>query len=116
VHADAAELPGFAGCCDGRERVGPRPCPSPARSGAVVACGPRTVPSAPPTAVRAAAAAPAVKISYVKYDSPGSDTGSNYSLNGEYVVIKNTTGTARSLTGWTLRDKTGYTYKFPRSR
>ena len=59
------------------------------------------------------AATPPVKIAYAKYDSPGSDTGSNISLNGEYVVIKNTTSTNRSLTGWTLRDKTGYTYRFP---
>jgi predicted secreted Zn-dependent protease len=60
-----------------------------------------------------ASAAPAVKISFVYFDSPGSDTGSNTSLNAEYVTIKNTSSTARSLTGWTLRDKTGYTYKFP---
>jgi hypothetical protein len=49
----------------------------------------------------------------VYFDSPGSDTGSNTSLNAEYVTIKNTSSTARSLTGWTLRDRTGYTYKFP---
>jgi hypothetical protein len=34
--------------------------------------------------------AAAVKIDRVQYDSPGSDTGSNTSLNAEYVVIKNT--------------------------
>jgi hypothetical protein len=61
-----------------------------------------------------ASAAPAVKISFVYFDSPGSDTGSNTSLNAEYVTIKNTSSTARSLTGWTLRDKTGYTYTFPK--
>ncbi|MDP9868239.1 hypothetical protein J2S55_007505 [Streptosporangium brasiliense] len=44
----------------------------------------------------------------VYYDSPGSDLRSNASLNGEYVVIKNTTRTAIDLAGWTLRDKTGY--------
>ena len=33
--------------------------------------------------------------------------------NAEYVVIKNTTRSNRVLTGWTLRDKTGYTYRFP---
>jgi hypothetical protein len=37
-----------------------------------------------------AQAAPAtVYISKVYFDSPGSDTGSNSSLNAEYVVIKN---------------------------
>lgn len=59
------------------------------------------------------ATTPAVKISFVRYDSPGPDTGTNASLNAEYVVIKNTTTTARSLTGWTLKDRTGYTYRFP---
>ena len=32
-----------------------------------------------------APATPAVKISYIRYDSPGSDTGTNVSLNAEYV-------------------------------
>ena len=59
------------------------------------------------------AATPPVKIYKVQYDSPGSDSGSNTSLDAEWVVIKNMTSTNRSLTGWTLRDRTGYTYKFP---
>jgi hypothetical protein len=29
------------------------------------------------------------------------------------VRIKNVSSTSRSLTGWTLRDTTGYTYRFP---
>ena len=61
----------------------------------------------------ATAATPPIRIVKIQYDSPGSDTGSNSSLNAEYVVLKNTTSTNRSLTGWTLRDKTGYTYRFP---
>jgi hypothetical protein len=61
----------------------------------------------------ASAATPPVKIYFVYYDSPGSDHGSNTSLNAEYVVIKNMTSTNRSLTGWTLKDRTGYTYRFP---
>ncbi|WP_081937797.1 lamin tail domain-containing protein [Streptosporangium roseum] len=59
-----------------------------------------------------AAALPAVQITKVYYDSPGSDLRSNASLNGEYVTIKNTTRQAIDLAGWTLRDKTGYTYTF----
>ena len=59
-----------------------------------------------------AQALPVLKVSKVYYDSPGSDTGSNTSLNGEYVVIKNTTGTARYLTGWTVTDASSHTYKF----
>jgi hypothetical protein len=61
----------------------------------------------------ASAATPPVKIYYVYYDSPGADTGSNASLNAEYVVIKNMTSSARSLTGWTLRDRANHVYKFP---
>ena len=67
----------------------------------------------PVTAATEAHALPPVMIYKVQYDSPGSDTGSNSSLNAEYVVLKNTTSTNRSLTGWTLKDKTGYTYRFP---
>lgn len=60
-----------------------------------------------------AGAAPAIRVVKVYYDSPGSDTGSNTSINGEYVILKNVTASARSLTGWTVKDVTGYTYKFP---
>ncbi|MCE1179539.1 MAG: lamin tail domain-containing protein [Micrococcales bacterium] len=63
-------------------------------------------------------AAPVVKVTRIHYDSYGSakDNYTNASLNDEYVVIKNMTGTARMLTGWTLRDKTGFTYRFPTYR
>ena len=63
--------------------------------------------------VSADAAVPAVRITQIQYDSPGSDTGSNASLNTEWVRITNTTSVNRSLTGWTLKDKQGYTYRFP---
>jgi Lamin Tail Domain len=60
-----------------------------------------------------AEASAAIKITKIYYDSPGSDTGSNTSLNHEYVVIKNT-GTAKvALTGWTLRDLANHVFKFP---
>lgn len=63
--------------------------------------------------VAPAEAASKVKITRVYYDSPGTpDSGSNRSLNGEWVRIKNTGSKAVSLTGWTLRDKTGFTYRF----
>lgn len=69
------------------------------------------------TAAAVATAAPAeatpiLKIVKVYYDSPGSDTRTNTSINGEYVVIKNMTTTARSLTGWTVRDTSAHIYKF----
>ncbi|MEV0144926.1 MULTISPECIES: lamin tail domain-containing protein [unclassified Nonomuraea] len=58
-------------------------------------------------AAPAQAAVPAVKISRIWYDSPGSpDSGANSSLNGEYVQIKNTGRSAVDLSGWTVRDKT----------
>jgi hypothetical protein len=34
-------------------------------------------------------------------------------LNAEYVVIKNTGTTTRTLTGWTVRDRTHHVYTFP---
>ncbi len=64
--------------------------------------------------VSPAQAAPAMQITKVYYNSPGSDTGSNTSLNGEWVRIKNTASTSRTITGWTLRDATTiHVYTFP---
>jgi hypothetical protein len=68
-----------------------------------------------------AAAAPAqaaggVIIYKVQYNSPGADSGSNLSLNAEFVVLKNTAGTTRTITGWTLRDASGHKYTFPTTR
>lgn len=60
-----------------------------------------------------AAAAGRIYISKVQYDSPGSDTGSNTSINGEWVRITNSTSSKRTLTGWTLRDASSHVYKFP---
>jgi len=65
-----------------------------------------------PFTVGQADATSAVRISSVQYDSPGSDTGSNYSLNGEWVRITNTSTTRKSLTGWTLRDTSSHVYRF----
>ncbi|GAA3306025.1 lamin tail domain-containing protein [Nonomuraea dietziae] len=64
----------------------------------------------------AVAAAPAIQITKIYYDAPGSpDSGGNTSLNGEYIVIKNTSSRAANLKGWTVRDATtrpdhGYTF------
>jgi hypothetical protein len=53
------------------------------------------------------AAGPAIQIVKIYYNSPGSpDFGSNSSLNGDYVQIKNMTKKAVNLDGWTMRDKT----------
>jgi hypothetical protein len=61
----------------------------------------------------AQAATPPVMITKIQYDSPGTDTGSNTSLNAEWVRITNTRTYTINLKGWTLRDRTGYTYRFP---
>ncbi|MDK1473008.1 lamin tail domain-containing protein [Streptomyces sp. 549] len=59
-----------------------------------------------------AQAAGSVHLYKIYYDSPGADRGGNTSLNAEYVEIRNTTGKAVSLKGWTIKDRTGYTYTF----
>jgi hypothetical protein len=46
------------------------------------------------------------------YNSPGSDHGSNSSLNAEWVDLRNSSGHPIVLTHWTLRDKAGHVYKF----
>ena len=53
------------------------------------------------------------RFSGVQYDSPGDDTGSNRSLNAEWVRITNHSSHARVMTGWKLRDITGFVYVFP---
>ncbi|GAA1568388.1 lamin tail domain-containing protein [Actinomadura kijaniata] len=58
------------------------------------------------------AAAPGVQIRRVQYDSPGPDRGTNRSLNAEWVEIHNYSRHTRQLRGYTLRDRTGYTYTF----
>jgi hypothetical protein len=63
------------------------------------------------TAVQANAAG-TVYIYKVYFDSPGSDTGSNSSLNAEYVVIRNGDDVSHSVSGWTVRDAAGHVYKF----
>lgn len=61
-----------------------------------------------------AEAAGGVTIHHVWFDSPGArDTGSNESLNGEWVQIKNTSRSAVSLKGWILKDASNHRYVFP---
>jgi len=59
-----------------------------------------------------AQAANRMQIHEIYYNSPGSDTGSNSSLNHEWVQLHNTSGSRITLTGWTLRDKQGHVYTF----
>jgi hypothetical protein len=53
-----------------------------------------------------------VFIHRIFYNSPGSDHGSNSSLNAEWVDLRNSSGHPITLTRWTLRDKAGHVYKF----
>jgi hypothetical protein len=63
-------------------------------------------------AAPAQAATPAVMITKAYYNSPGSDNGSNTSLNAEYVRLTNKRSSTINLKYWTLRDKSSHVYKF----
>ena len=63
------------------------------------------------TAVPAEAAS-VVQFGTIRYDSPGSDAATNTSVNGEYVILRNSGTRARSLTGWTVRDAANHVDKF----
>jgi len=66
------------------------------------------------TAPPAQAAVARITIAGIYYNSPGSDTGSNTSLNAEYIRIKNSSTTlSRNLTGWTIKDSAGHKFTFP---
>lgn len=53
-----------------------------------------------------------VVIREIYYNSPGPDSGSNASLNAEWVKLHNRTGHRITLTHWTLRDRAGHIYRF----
>jgi Lamin Tail Domain len=63
---------------------------------------------------RAVAGLPHVTLSRIRFDPPGPDTGTESSLNGEYVVISNSGTSPVSISGWTLRDTEGHVYRFQR--
>ncbi len=63
-------------------------------------------------AIPAEASTPAIMITKVYYNSPGKDTGSNSSLNAEYVRLTNKRGSTMNLKSWTLLDKANHVYKF----
>jgi len=64
-------------------------------------------------AAPAEAVSPTLHFSKAYVNSPGTDTGTNYSLNGEYVVITNSSYTASyNLTGYTISDRSAHVYRF----
>jgi Lamin Tail Domain len=60
----------------------------------------------------AQAATSPIVIHEIYYNSPGKDTGSNASLNAEWVQLNNNSGRQVTLTHWTLRDRAGHVYTF----
>src|SRR5947207_5021856 len=62
-----------------------------------------------------AATVPVVYIHVIQYSPPGPDVPvTTAKLDGEWVLLTNTTARSVTLTGWTLRDKAGHVYRFPR--
>lgn len=50
----------------------------------------------------------------IYFDSPGSDSGTNASVNHEYFVVKNITKATHALTGWTVSDRQHHRYTYPK--
>jgi hypothetical protein len=63
-------------------------------------------------AAPAQAATAVVQFTYIQYDSPGSDTGTNASINAEYVRVTNKSSFRVLMTGWTVRDAQSHVYTF----
>ncbi len=63
-----------------------------------------------PTTAPSAQAAGCVQIYRIYFDSPGSDNGSNRSLNAEWIQLHNKCSSAKSLAGWTVRDASSHVY------
>ena len=62
--------------------------------------------------VGAAAATSCIKLNRIHYDSKGADTGSNASLNGEWIRVKSFCSGSRNLMGFEIRDGAGNSYTF----
>ena len=58
-------------------------------------------------------ALPSLRMSKIQYDPPGADVLTNTQINKEWVQIHNYGTKPRDLTGWVLRDVTGFRFKFP---
>lgn len=70
---------------------------------ALVRAGGTAAPTPTPTTPTPAS----VVVTFIEYDPPGDD------VVGEYVMLRNTGGSAATMTGWTLRDLANNTYTFP---
>ncbi|SJN37362.1 lamin tail domain-containing protein [Luteococcus japonicus] len=68
-----------------------------------------------PLAATPAQAASTVKFTTWVADPRGADKNINAGYNSEYIVIKNTTRKAVTMTGWTVKDRGNkHTFTFPR--
>jgi Lamin Tail Domain len=57
-------------------------------------------------------AACSVSINRIYFDSPGTDDGSNGSLNAERIQLKNRCSSGKALNGWTIKDAANHRYLF----
>jgi hypothetical protein len=48
----------------------------------------------------------------IYYNSPGTDTGTNASLNAEFVSLHNACTTTRVMTSWKLKDAANHAFTF----
>ena len=77
----------------------------------IAALGALAINAAPP-AVQLVDAAGCIRISKIYFDSPGTDSGSNYSRNGEWIQLKNACASGKSLYGFKVRDLANHVYRF----
>src|SRR5262245_57122611 len=63
-----------------------------------------------------ASASAALKITKIYYNSPGANSGTDTSLNAEWVQIRNQGVTAVQVGDWKIRDVGGHIYKYPHIR
>jgi Lamin Tail Domain len=54
----------------------------------------------------------AIQITRISSNSPSPDTGSNQSLNAEWIRLRNTSQTTEQLRGWSISNADGHTYRF----
>jgi hypothetical protein len=57
-----------------------------------------------------------VRLLKIQFNPPGSDNGTNASLNAETVSIVNHGSHRVTMTGWTLRDRDQHVFRFPTFR
>ncbi|MFI0982090.1 lamin tail domain-containing protein [Streptomyces sp. NPDC021093] len=106
-----------------RKRVARRTAAAVLTAGALVGITALPATAAAPAAASTSASAaaskaprPSVVIGQVQYNSPGYDDGSNRSLNGEWVEVRNLGRRSVNLDGYTLTDRQGHRYYFDHLR